>query len=90
MAQSSENSSSEITPEEYAIYSRLIQHFNLAGRPLVITTQTSVDDDKEILRNDVLRHLTREFPAPHAKTVAEFKAKNAPSFRLDRKISVAA
>jgi hypothetical protein len=64
----------------------LIQHFTLAGRPLVITAQTSVDDDEEILRNDVLRHLTHEFPSPYAKTVADFKAMNARSFQLDRKI----
>lgn len=76
----------EVTPDEYAIYSRLIQHFDLTGQPLVITSATSVDDEKELLRNDVLRHLTREFPSPSSKAIADFKAKNARSFDLDRKI----
>jgi len=76
----------EVTPDEYAIYSRLIQDFNLTGRPLVIASQTSVDDEKELLRNDVLRHLAREFPVPYSKTIADFKAKNARSFDLDQKI----
>lgn len=83
-AQSSENSGSEVPPEEYAIYFRLLRHFNLAGQPLVITEQTSVDDDKEVLRNDVLRHFTRDFPAPYAKTLANFKVQNTHSFQLDR------
>lgn len=86
VAQSPESSGSEVTPEEYAIYSRLLQHFDLAGRPLVITAQTSVDDDKEVVRNDVLRHLTHDFPAPYGKTLANFKAKNAHSFQLDQKL----
>jgi hypothetical protein len=77
---------SGITPDEYTIYSRLTQYFNLSGRPLVITAQTSVDDDKEVLRKDVLRHLTREFPAPYPKTIADFKAKNAHSLPLDQKL----
>lgn len=76
----------EVTPDEYAIYSRLIQHFDLTGQPLVITLQTSVDDEKELLRNDLLRHLSREFPSPYSKTFPDFKAKNARSFDLDRKI----
>ena len=86
VAQSPEKRASEVTPEEYAIYSRLLQHFDLAGRPLVITAQTSVDDDKEVLRNDLLRHLTREFPAPYPKTIADFKAKNTHQFQLDRNL----
>lgn len=76
----------EVTPDEYAIYSRVIQHFDLTGQPLVITSETSVDDERELLRNDVLRHLTREFPSQYSKTIADFKAKNARSFDLDRKI----
>ena len=86
VAQSPESRGSEVTPEEYAIYSRLLQHFDLAGRPLVITAQTSVDDDKEVLRNDLLRHMTREFPVPYPKTIADFKAKNTHRFQLDRNL----
>ena len=40
---SSPNSSEQIKPEEYVVYSRLIEHFHLTGEPLVITGKTSVD-----------------------------------------------
>ena len=86
LAQTPAKTAQEVTPDEYAIYARLIQHFHLTGHPLVITSQTSVDDDKELLRNDVLRHFSREFPSPYSKTIGDFKSKNARSFDLDQKI----
>lgn len=76
----------QVTPDEYEIYHRLIRHFHLAGQPLVITSQTSVDDEKALLRNDVLRGLAREFPSSYSKTIADFRAKNARSLDLHRKI----
>lgn len=75
----------EITANEYAIYHRLIEHFDLATRSVVITSGTGVDADKELLRDDVLRQLKREFPSVSSDAILTFKSKNARSWPLGKK-----
>lgn len=76
----------KVTSEEYAIYSRLVKHFDVTGQPLVIALQTSVDEGKDLLRIGLLRRLMPEFPLPYLQTIADFKKKNAHALDLNRQI----
>jgi len=75
----------EITAKEYAIYSRLIEHFDLGAGSVIITSGTAVDEDRELLREDVLRQLKREFPSASTDAILNFKSKNIRSWMLERK-----